>query len=107
LQTIEIAQSGRYDPVEDSIEDGSVTFRVMMVFFYFFTVILLLNVLIGKWSSCIRFTEKALHCTTANFSLSRLITALVNDAFSESVNESGSSNWKLVADVIAGKPPVI
>ncbi|KAK3824531.1 MAG: hypothetical protein J3Q66DRAFT_325304, partial [Benniella sp.] len=64
---------GRYDPVEDAIENGTFTFHIMMVIFFFFTVILLLNVLI----------------------------ALVNDAFSESVNESGSSNWKLVADVIA------
>ncbi|KAK3824539.1 MAG: hypothetical protein J3Q66DRAFT_383968 [Benniella sp.] len=65
--------SGRYDPVETSLEKGSVSFRVMMVIFFFFTVILLLNVLI----------------------------ALVNDAFSESVEKSGSTYWKLVADVIA------
>ncbi|KAK3824544.1 MAG: hypothetical protein J3Q66DRAFT_325352 [Benniella sp.] len=45
----------------------------MMMIFFFFTVILLLNVLI----------------------------ALVNDAFSESVERSGSTYWKLVADVIA------
>ncbi|KAF9343747.1 hypothetical protein BGX34_006416, partial [Mortierella sp. NVP85] len=72
-KTIEIIQFGRFDPVGDSIENGSITFRVTMMIFFFFTVILLLNVLI----------------------------ALVNDAFNESVNESGSSYWKLVADVIA------
>ncbi|KAF9349965.1 hypothetical protein BGX34_001482 [Mortierella sp. NVP85] len=65
--------SGRYDPVESSIENGSVTFRVMMVVFFFFTVIILLNVLI----------------------------ALVNDAFNESGVKHTSSYWKFIADEVA------
>jgi hypothetical protein len=41
-------QSGRYDPVETSLDKGSVGFQLVMVIFYFFTAILLLNVLIGR-----------------------------------------------------------
>ncbi|KAF9352322.1 hypothetical protein BGX34_012212 [Mortierella sp. NVP85] len=71
--------SGRYDPVETSLEKGSVGFQLMMVIFYFFTAILLLNVLI----------------------------ALMNDAFDESKTEGEVAHWKLVCEVLIGKTSTV
>ncbi|KAK3824674.1 MAG: hypothetical protein J3Q66DRAFT_435916 [Benniella sp.] len=73
LTTTYFFMSGRYGPVEDSFETGTVGFRFMMVIFFFFTVILLLNVLI----------------------------ALVNDAFNSSETEGTIAYWKLLSEVIA------
>ncbi|KAK3824533.1 MAG: hypothetical protein J3Q66DRAFT_383963 [Benniella sp.] len=64
--------SGRYDPVESSMEQGSVTFRVIMVIFFFFAVIILLNVLI----------------------------ALVNGAFNESAVKYRHSFWTFIAEFL-------
>ncbi|KAK3824541.1 MAG: hypothetical protein J3Q66DRAFT_325332 [Benniella sp.] len=64
--------SGRYDPVDTSLDKGSVGFQLVMVIFYFFTAILLLNVLI----------------------------ALMNDAFDESKMEGEIAHWKLVCEVL-------
>ncbi|KAF9916008.1 hypothetical protein BGZ65_000477, partial [Modicella reniformis] len=65
--------AGRYDPVGNSLDKGSTGFNIMMVVFYFFTSILLLNVLI----------------------------ALMNDAFVESAKEGEIAHWKLLSEVVA------
>ncbi|KAI1292757.1 hypothetical protein EDD11_008588 [Mortierella claussenii] len=65
--------AGRYDPVSTSLQQGSVSFNIMMVIFFFFTTVLLLNILI----------------------------ALMNDAFDESKNEGQSAWLKQWSDVIA------
>ncbi|KAF9347930.1 hypothetical protein BGX34_002796 [Mortierella sp. NVP85] len=73
LSTTYFFMSGRYGPVEESFDHGTVGFRFMMVIFFFFTVILLLNVLI----------------------------ALMNDAFNISETEGERAYWKLLSEVIA------
>ncbi|KAF9344391.1 hypothetical protein BGX34_005737 [Mortierella sp. NVP85] len=73
LSTTYFFMSGRYGPVEESFDHGTVGFRFMMVLFFLFTVILLLNVLI----------------------------ALMNDAFNMSETEGERTYWKLLSEVIA------
>ncbi|KAF9937280.1 hypothetical protein BGZ65_001607 [Modicella reniformis] len=70
---VDPTKAGRYDPVSDSFDKGSVGFSFMMAVFYFFTAILLLNVLI----------------------------AIMNDAFNESATEGNIAHWKLLSEVIA------
>ncbi|KAF9180261.1 hypothetical protein BGZ50_006356 [Haplosporangium sp. Z 11] len=58
---------GRYDPIADEIEeDIGWPLHVMVMIYFFFTVILMLNVLIGKTSPDFRFrkdhTSKAIYC---------------------------------------------
>ncbi|KAF9981269.1 hypothetical protein BGZ65_004137, partial [Modicella reniformis] len=65
--------AGRYNPIDESFDKGTTGFNVMMVIFYFFSAILLLNVLI----------------------------ALMNDAFNESEKEGELAHWKLLSGVIA------
>ncbi|KAI8351679.1 hypothetical protein B0O80DRAFT_111007 [Mortierella sp. GBAus27b] len=55
--------SGRYDPVNSSFGSNSVGFHIMMIIFYFFTVLLLLNILIGRckqghWELYIVFSQR-------------------------------------------------
>ncbi|KAF9344812.1 hypothetical protein BGX34_005295, partial [Mortierella sp. NVP85] len=38
---------GRYDPIENSMDNGSALFRILMMIYFFFTVLILLNVLIA------------------------------------------------------------
>ncbi|KAF9926711.1 hypothetical protein BGZ65_007184, partial [Modicella reniformis] len=65
--------AGRYNSIDTSFEKGTVSFTIMMVIFYFFSVILLLYVLI----------------------------AIMNDAFNESEKEGELAHWKLLSGVIA------
>ncbi|KAI8351683.1 hypothetical protein B0O80DRAFT_111103 [Mortierella sp. GBAus27b] len=65
---------GRYDPIDNSLDNGSVSFHVMMVIFYFFTVIILLNVLI----------------------------ALMNDAFTVGERGGEFARLKVLCEVISG-----
>ncbi|KAI1314632.1 hypothetical protein EDD11_001931 [Mortierella claussenii] len=65
--------AGRYDPVSTSLQQGSVSFNIMMVIFFFFTTVLMLNILI----------------------------ALMNDAYNESKDEGQSAWLKQWSDVIA------
>ncbi|KAK3824532.1 MAG: hypothetical protein J3Q66DRAFT_325313 [Benniella sp.] len=65
--------SGRYEPVEDSLKNGSTAFRAVMVIFFFFTAILLLNLLI----------------------------ALMNHIFNKSEKEGERAYWKLLSEVLS------
>ncbi|KAF9352088.1 hypothetical protein BGX34_000179 [Mortierella sp. NVP85] len=65
--------SGRYEPVEDSFLNGSTAFRAVMVIFFFFTAILLLNLLI----------------------------ALMNHIFNKSEKEGERAYWKLLSEVLS------
>ncbi|KAF9987533.1 hypothetical protein BGZ65_003192 [Modicella reniformis] len=65
--------SGRYDPISTSLQKGSAGFHIMMIIFYFFTAILLLNVLI----------------------------ALMNDAFTASEKEGEIAHYKFLSQVVA------
>ncbi|KAF9343988.1 hypothetical protein BGX34_006153, partial [Mortierella sp. NVP85] len=65
--------AGRYDPVDNTFDNGPTSFRFMMIIFYFCTSIILLNVLI----------------------------ALMNDAFNASEREGKTAYWRLVSEVLA------
>ncbi|KAG0346944.1 hypothetical protein BG004_000472 [Podila humilis] len=65
--------AGRYDPVNDTLDGPSISFHIMMAIFFFFTAILLLNVLI----------------------------ALMNDAYAESKDEGQLAWLKQWSEVIA------
>ncbi|KAG0337216.1 hypothetical protein BG000_005687 [Podila horticola] len=65
--------AGRYDPVSTSFEGNSTSFHIMMVIFFFFTAIMLLNILI----------------------------ALMNDAYNESKDEGQLAWLKQWSEVIA------
>ncbi|KAF9995602.1 hypothetical protein BGZ65_008758, partial [Modicella reniformis] len=65
--------AGRYNSVDKSFEKGSISFNVMMVAFYFFTGILLLNLLI----------------------------ALMYDVFTESTKDGAIIHLDLLAEIVA------
>ncbi|KAG0006421.1 hypothetical protein BGZ65_008231, partial [Modicella reniformis] len=65
--------AGRYEPIAESLDKGSLSFQIMMVVFYFFTTILLLNILI----------------------------ALMNDGFNESKDQGQLAWLKQWSEVIA------
>ncbi|KAG0225604.1 hypothetical protein BGX31_007592, partial [Mortierella sp. GBA43] len=73
LLTTYFMLAGRYDPVDGLIDKGPADFQIMMVIFYFFTAILLLNILI----------------------------ALMNDAFNASAQEGEIAHLKLLSEVVA------
>ncbi|KAF9357795.1 hypothetical protein BGX26_003056 [Mortierella sp. AD094] len=64
--------AGRYDPVSESLDSGSTSFRIMMLIFFMFTAILLLNILI----------------------------ALMNDAFELSKSQGEVAWYKQLSEVI-------
>ncbi|KAG0274449.1 hypothetical protein BGZ95_009790 [Linnemannia exigua] len=65
--------AGRYDPIATSLKGSSISFHIMMVLFFFISVILFLNILI----------------------------ALMNDAFNESKNQGQLAWLKQWSEVIA------
>ncbi|KAG9071794.1 hypothetical protein KI688_006010 [Linnemannia hyalina] len=65
--------SGRYDPVDTSLDGASVSFHIMMILFFFISAILFLNILI----------------------------ALMNDAFNESKDQGQLAWLKQWSEVIA------
>ncbi|KAF9960624.1 hypothetical protein BGZ65_011995, partial [Modicella reniformis] len=67
--------AGRFDPIDKEFYDGTTGFSFMMVVFYFFSAILLLNILIAH----------------------------MNDAFNESAEEGEIAHLRLLSGVIAEK----
>ncbi|KAF9974351.1 hypothetical protein BGZ65_008775, partial [Modicella reniformis] len=67
--------AGRFDPINPSFGNGTTGFSIMMVVFYFFSAILLLNILIAH----------------------------MNNAFNESAEEGEIAHLKLLSGVIAEK----
>ncbi|KAF9383655.1 hypothetical protein CPC16_008828, partial [Podila verticillata] len=83
LSAVYFFLAGRYDPVDSDFEGPSTSFHVMMIIFFFFTAIMLLNILIG--------TVLVLQST------------LMNDAYNESKDEGQLAWLKQWSEVIAGK----
>ncbi|KAG0021946.1 hypothetical protein BGZ80_001378 [Entomortierella chlamydospora] len=50
--------AGRYDPVASSLTSGSTSFRIMMLIFFIFTAILLLNILIALMNDGFELSKK-------------------------------------------------
>ncbi|KAF9357797.1 hypothetical protein BGX26_003058 [Mortierella sp. AD094] len=50
--------AGRYDPVASSLTEGSTSFRIMMLIFFMFTAILLLNILIALMNDGFELSQK-------------------------------------------------
>ncbi|KAF9357798.1 WD repeat-containing protein 38 [Mortierella sp. AD094] len=50
--------AGRYDPVSKSLDFGSPSFRIMMLMFFMFTAILLLNILIALMNDGFELSKK-------------------------------------------------
>ncbi|KAG0002547.1 hypothetical protein BGZ79_002778 [Entomortierella chlamydospora] len=50
--------AGRYDPVSNSLDSGTTSFRIMMLMFFMFTAILLLNILIALMNDGFNLSQK-------------------------------------------------